>query len=190
LANCLHLLELKRSVPYSSINPMNAHWNFNKIKKVLYCSFIAYYHVCIILPLAPMQPEGSSAVSSISLLSSRLSPRLQTISFLQGFLPNLCACKSPMWMHNVIFMSSLFKILASVKVQSNQCVMPLNIQYVKKYVWYHILFISKVDSIHSVSCSLLYSDFHMWVETCYREWVSFRSLLCSEERGACALEPV
>jgi len=51
-------------------------------KKVLYCSCIAYYHVCIILPLAPMQPEGSSVISSISLLSSHLSPCLQTISFL------------------------------------------------------------------------------------------------------------
>jgi hypothetical protein len=83
----MHCLELKGSVPYSSINPTNAHWNLKK-NIVLYCSCIAYYHVCIILPLAPMQPERSSAISSILLLSSCLSLCLQTVSFLQGFLPN------------------------------------------------------------------------------------------------------
>lgn len=52
----------------------------------------------------------------------------------------------------------------------------------EKYVWYHILFISKVDwmisKCHSMSCFLPYTEFHTWVETCCREWVSFGSLLC------------
>jgi hypothetical protein len=61
----------------------------------------------------------------------------------------------------------------------------------EKCVCYHILFISEVvwmiSKCHSVSCFLLCTDFHPWIKTlCYREWVSFGSLLCSEEHGTSA----
>lgn len=138
-----------------------------------------------------MQPERSSAISSILLLSSRLSLCLQTVYFLQGFLTKLCVhlslpCGCIMWSlcHNCLKSWQLLKC----KAISVFCLWIYSV--FEKYVWYHILFISKVDwmisKCHSVSCFLLYTDFHMWVETCYKEWVSFGSLVCSEEHSTCA----
>ena len=124
-----------------------------------------------------------------------LSLCLPIISFLQGFLPKLCVhlslpCGCIIW-------SLYHHCLKSWQLLKGKAITVLCLwvaSMLEKYVWYHILFISKVawmiSKCHSMSYCLLYTEFHTWVGTCYREWVSFGSLLCSEEYGTCAFEPI
>jgi hypothetical protein len=65
-----------------------------------------------------------------------------------------------------------------------------NVQYIRTVCLISLSFVSKADWVisksNSVSCFLQYTDFPMWVEMlCYRDLLSFGSLLCLQEHGIC-----